>query len=123
MIDFIKALLLAARYDIRHNGWTSAFKGGFGIVKAVAMWVWDQKRASESLYQERIDTCERCPIYCMASKTCGDARELKDENPLGCFCFMPVKAAIPDSICWLKEVEQKLALGAMSETYGWKDSN
>lgn len=48
--------------------------------------------------------CKRCPIYDHTTNRCyNDARTvLIDgiERPLGCGCYMPVKAKLSDAECW-----------------------
>lgn len=101
---FRRALWLAA---IRHRTHpVHTLKVGWTVFKTIVLTLLDdEKRASEELVKERLSTCHECPIYCHALDTCGDARTIDDE-PLGCHCYMPVKARIASSVCWLKAPEQ-----------------
>ena len=51
--------------------------------------------------------CAQCSIFNHQIKTCGTAGEMtqiEDEVVTsGCYCFMPVKAADPESKCWKDE--------------------
>jgi hypothetical protein len=105
LFGFLRALFFAARYDLTHKGWRTIWKSGWGL--AVALWslLW-MERARKQVVYDRIEACKRCPVYCRELQTCGDARDLKDTDPLGCFCFMPVKTKVKGSVCWLHEPEQ-----------------
>lgn len=97
--------MLAARYSIRHEGLLAALGHGRGIVVAVfeLIFLGKSRRSSIELVQSRLNACESCPIYVPDLQTCGDARVLDDKDPLGCFCYMPVKTKFKNSRCWLNE--------------------
>lgn len=55
-------------------------------------------------YQSRISKCENCRIFFKPLKTCGTPfRFTKNTSTSGCWCFIPFKAAIKESTCWLDE--------------------
>jgi hypothetical protein len=113
---FARALWLAARYDVRRSGWRVAGFHAWGFLKAIWGWI-RAKKPSKEMVQRRLNACESCEIYCPELRTCGDVR-LDDDKPLGCFCYMPVKARIKDSECWLKgEGIEPGAMGWPKEAY------
>lgn len=111
--EFITALWLAARrgssspMDTLKDG----LHVGFTVLKTLLNY---DRQASREKVEHRLKACLDCPIYCHELKTCGDARTI-DDKPLGCFCYIPVKARIESSVCWLREPEQ---LGPEAEQ-GW----
>jgi hypothetical protein len=62
--------------------------------------------------------CENCPIYDRRLKTCGNAirpeRGIYDE-PLGCFCYMPLKVTLEGASCWVNDHTGK--------DLGWRREN
>lgn len=64
-----------------------------------------QRSVSDSQYNARLLACRACELFNPTTETCGTAGEtyhnpltLKPE-PLGCWCYMPVKAAFLSN-CW-----------------------
>lgn len=47
--------------------------------------------------------CKNCPIYDPIRKTCGNEYMEVNGEILGCLCYMPLKAKIPQSGCWARE--------------------
>ncbi len=110
--SFARAIWLAARHDIQRSGPRVILFHAWGFLTSLFAWVFHEE-ASAKAVQLRLNACEQCEIYCPELQTCGDAR-VDDDKPLGCFCFMPVKARIPASRCWLNESE-----GLEPGTMGW----
>jgi len=111
LLGFLRALWLAARRDAVQNGWRVLFWHGWNMLRASARWLLKaDARADADLVKSRLKHgCEGCPVFCHELNTCGDARIEADDEALGCFCYMPVKARIKDSVCWLHEPEQEEA--------------
>lgn len=67
----------------------------------------------------RMHKCLRCPVFDRKRFTCGTPG---DENkcfldqdgqlqPMGCYCFMPVKAKLAGATCWLADFQQREGWG------------
>lgn len=101
---FVTALWLAARRG--SSSPLDTLKAGFSVGLTVLKTLLNcDKQASSEVVERRLKACHDCPIYCPELQTCGDARTI-DDKPLGCFCYLPVKARIKSSVCWLREPEQ-----------------
>lgn len=61
----------------------------------------------------RLRICERCPIYFRPMGTCGSPLSWSRRGT-GCWCYMPIKAKLPDAECWLDAEDVK------GFDYGWK---
>lgn len=111
LVEFLRALWLAGRRDAALNGWRVLFWHGWNMFRASARWLLKaDARADSDLVKSRLKHgCAGCPVYCHELATCGDARLKDDAEAMGCFCYMPVKARIKDSVCWLHEPEQEEA--------------
>ena len=89
-----------------------------GLIKALARGAWhavikpnltsllpvwkilirSQRPAPDNLVKARLRYCAQCPFFNKTHQTCGTAGE--DD---GCWCFMPVKAMIPEATCWARD--------------------
>ena len=64
-------------------------------------------RRPGSMWWQRVRGCQRCPIYDSRRKACGHLGQTYqrggDRLPLGCGCWIPGKAGLPDDDvgCWL----------------------
>ena len=96
---FIRALWLCGR-----SGRSGVLKRGFQVVWTLARTLLhSEEQTIPTVVEDRLNICRGCPIFCAQLQTCGDAREVES---LWCLCYMPVKARIASSVCWLKEPEQ-----------------
>ncbi|MHC1766186.1 MAG: hypothetical protein AB9869_18110 [Verrucomicrobiia bacterium] len=79
-----------------------------GVIKALFCRVPVDTRPGR-FWWRRMRACQRCPIYDRERRTCGRLGQgivsyHGDPIPLGCGCFMPLKAALPNAKCWLHEM-------------------
>lgn len=102
---FIMALWLAARRGASDHPLSTIADGWHVLLTLLKTLLNIDRQAPRWKVEQRLQACRDCPIYCPDLETCGDARTL-DDKPLGCFCYLPVKARISSSVCWLHEPEQ-----------------
>jgi hypothetical protein len=69
------------------------------IVKAIGVVFWIGRTVNPAVEQARMDCCRRCPNFSHYSETCG-----VPPSDYGCWCYMPLKAKLPEARCWLSEV-------------------
>jgi len=93
IILFLIAAILAAIGEVKHF-----IRNILTALKNI------RKKKYPYNYEERLKACQNCKIYFKPLKTCGTPfRFTKTTSTSGCWCFMPYKAAIPESTCWLDE--------------------
>lgn len=88
------------------------------MVKAI--WPWPRVKFDPSMAEKRLKICRQCDFYVPEYKTCGSPDSEADwfnpvtqqNEPVGCFCFMPYKARIPGATCWASDVS--------AGTMGWE---
>ncbi|NDJ15602.1 MAG: hypothetical protein EBY17_31270 [Acidobacteriia bacterium] len=103
---FVRALWLGAIRGARVSPAKLA-QAGWSVAKTVFLTLISRdKQADQQTVSRRINRCLICPVFCRELNTCGDARLPEAEDPMGCFCYIPVKARIRDAVCWLQEPEQ-----------------
>ena len=77
-----------------------------------------RKRRPGSFWWQRMKCCRRCPLYDRQRQACGMVGSTWNnqgkEEPLGCGCFMPLKAGLPEAECWLWQ--------RTNGKQGWADS-
>jgi len=60
-----------------------------------------------AVWRARMRACMRCPVYDSRLKRCLNTSQTYTldgvERPLGCGCWMPVKAKLSDAECWMTE--------------------
>jgi hypothetical protein len=65
------------------------------------------ERGPGSTWWKRMRGCQRCELYDRRRRACGKLGETYErgnvEEPLGCGCFLPLKASSPSAECWLWE--------------------
>lgn len=103
---FVRALWLGVLRGARVNP-IQLVVAGWKVASTLFLTLISRERlASEQTVTRRLNRCLICPVFCRELQTCGDARLPDSAEPMGCFCYMPVKARIQASICWLQEPEQ-----------------
>jgi len=73
-----------------------------------------------ALYLHRLRACHACPIYDRQRRTCGTpgdgektyANDAGRIRPMGCWCWMPLKARLTDATCWMSDMTGR-------PTWGW----
>lgn len=70
-------------------------------------WDFQRPKVSIDLFDRRLETCRRCPIYYAPLQTCGSplkryAGVPKEVSLIGCWCHMPTKAR-REANCWRYE--------------------
>lgn len=59
------------------------------------------------VWRSRMRSCMRCPVYDSRLKRCHNPAQTYllngVERPLGCGCWIPVKAKLSDAECWMAE--------------------
>jgi hypothetical protein len=87
------------------------------LVKASSFWVQVQDYGKSShLAGARLGTCRACPMFDERRQTCGTVGEWYDDpdtgrkEPLGCWCFLPIKVHTPCN-CWL--------IGRIQSAFAW----
>lgn len=113
VFGLFRALFFGARYDFFRRDFSFIWRAALSLPKALFMLAFRIDRAEPALIEQRLDTCAICPIFCKELQTCGDARDLNEPDPLGCFCHLPSKARLKKSRCWVREQ------GVM--TGGWQE--
>jgi len=103
---FVRALWLGAARGIRRNPKALAAAAWTVISTLFLTLISKDRRADNRTVARRLNRCLICPVFCHELKTCGDARISDREDPMGCFCYMPVKARIRDAVCWMQEPAQ-----------------
>lgn len=102
---FLRALFWGAIHEVRRHGWREVLptvgRGVTALWAAVRVCV--GKRATAAVVEKRLKACSECPVFCRELQTCGDARDTATEEPMGCYCFMPVKSRVPEAQCWLHD--------------------
>lgn len=104
--SFVRALWLGAVRGVRRNPVSLATAGWLTFKTIFLTLISRDRRADPSTVARRLNRCLICPVFCRELKTCGDARIPDRDDPMGCFCYMPVKARIRDAVCWLQEPAQ-----------------
>lgn len=104
LLRFIKALVLAARHTEKAPPITALVSGVLVMCRL-------RKRVEPKILNKRLDTCRQCPVYVPDTETCGKAGQ-----PTGCWCFMPVKAMMPEATCWLRDQNPN----EKDDGYGWR---
>lgn len=97
---FITALIIGIRTQARVNGTSAVWpmlRLAWKIPAAFLPW----GRVELSMWNKRMDSCERCFIYNHTRKTCGYVET--QSALLGCGCFMPLKARAKAARCWFWE--------------------
>lgn len=89
------AILLAALFGGRARI-RNALKVLLGILKDPSA------KVSPDIYQRRLRTCQKCPIFYKPLQTCGSPikRELRG---VGCYCYQPESARYAAKCCWLDD--------------------
>lgn len=108
-ILFVRALRRATWWACVESGIGVCFSRGWGMVKA--LWPWPRSKYDPDMARRRMEVCENCDFYVARYKTCGSPNSgqtwhnpMSGKNELvGCFCFMPYKAKIPNAKCWASE--------------------
>lgn len=106
-IKWAAAILLAALFGGRARI-RNALKVLLGILKDPSA------KVSPEIYQRRLRTCQKCPVFYKPLQTCGSPikRELRG---VGCYCYQPESARYTAKCCWLDE-----ELGtAVPSPFGW----
>jgi hypothetical protein len=69
-------------------------------------------RVPKQIWNKRIRTCSKCPIYHPHKKTCGHDLEI---SGVGCGCYMPFKSASMAATCWARDNDLTL----QGKVVGW----
>jgi hypothetical protein len=76
--------------------------------------VWSARNSPGESFHGRVSRlrkCFRCPIFDRKRLTCGTPGDVEktytgedgSQRPMGCFCYMPVKVALADAVCWFDQ--------------------
>lgn len=104
---FVRALWLGAIRGVHSRSFKAVAQAGWKVLRTVVLTIVSKDSGADArLVARRLNRCLVCPVYCHELRTCGDARLNDREDPMGCFCYMPVKARIRDAVCWLQEPGQ-----------------
>jgi len=96
---FARALVIAALY---YCGQRQCLRRAWGFIPALLSLL--RRPAPEPVIRDRLTRCRKCSIYNSRLETCGTPFvESVDDEPMGCFCYMPVKARLPEATCWLAD--------------------
>lgn len=71
-------------------------RGNYGVFQLLMLGF--KLRRNKKLWRNRLRECVRCPLYDRRYKTCGSPG-----TDVGCHCFLPMKAALPEARCWVEE--------------------
>lgn len=93
--QFAAAIILAVLYSTERFGITDLLKIGWRLLTG------GSAPRGTSSYFRRLRCCYRCPVFHVEMRTCGSPISKTPE--LGCWCFMPKKAALPNAECWIDE--------------------
>src|SRR5690348_6880498 len=116
-LQFTKSALMAiwhyARILPSGESIPTLFHAGLALIRlSLPM----RKKAAPSLSFRRLRQCYRCPMFNRPLRTCGSPGDVEKMEgrieTIGCWCYMPVKATIPEVNCWA--YEQQI------ETIGWR---
>lgn len=106
-----RALLVAAWFSVKTP------RAAAGRVRsALATWfrfARDPEGTEFWSYFRHLRTCYKCPLFYKPLRTCGSPLDKKLDG-LGCWCYMPEKAAMAQASCWLD-------IHAPGNTTGWID--
>ena len=105
----LRALYHAVIYTACHSGFQEVWHRFWGMCST--WWASRNSKLSQGVVAARLDACRQCPLYCEDLSTCGDARNPQlwhdqttgSTRPMGCFCFLPVKAKLSEATCWLDD--------------------
>ena len=92
--QFATALILAALYSTERFGITDVLRIIWKLISSKSV-------PRGIMYFRRLRCCYRCPVFYLPTRTCGSPISKTPE--LGCWCFMPKKAAQPGAECWIDE--------------------
>lgn len=95
---FFVAIFLAAVYGMERFTWREIWEALRMMFTALTS---KKGKASDELFNERMETCRNCPVHFPALGTCGSP--LSDNPELGCWCFNEYKAREVSAKCWLRE--------------------
>jgi hypothetical protein len=91
LTGFVKALLRAAPH-------MKEFPSISGLAKAAWIALGFGRQVQATLEQRRLSACKSCTNFNRKTATCGTP-----PSAYGCWCYMPVKAMLPEANCWLYE--------------------
>lgn len=95
---FFVAVFLAAMFGMKRFTWREIFAS----LKMLFVALTSKKgKASDELFNERMETCRNCALHFAPLDTCGSP--LSDHPELGCFCYLPAKARQAGAKCWIRE--------------------
>lgn len=100
-----RSILLALRAKCRFNPATctaEARKTVWFVLASFTVYRFQRDLPRPQIVLERRQACANCSIYDRRLKTCGTPGELRDKQPLGCWCWMPAKEKLNVN-CWLWE--------------------
>src|SRR5678815_116182 len=126
-LGFLHAARMAAyRFCLLAGGKTKCAASAFRIyppilyrLLTISLSMLRRKRmVTTTLYKRRLMKCRRCPLFYRPLMTCGNAASTETwinhdrMEPMGCLCYLPIKAMDPTANCWMYE--------RLGETeYGW----
>ena len=104
---WIKAVVVAETWGIKRFTLAEIWIA----VKSIWSAVWADKSgdASRLLYQRRMRTCFKCPVFDRDRLTCGSPFSTSPE--LGCWCFAPIKNKMKSARCWARDRTNMKGLG------------
>lgn len=107
----ITALLLAAAFSpiSSSDGWLRIWRA----VKLMVCGLYDGKSVDERIYRRRMECCRACPLFYHKLETCSSP--ISTHGDLGCWCYMPAKAMLPEAKCWIDESCEGL------KSFGWSN--
>jgi len=113
--QFILALLVAALFSelTRKSTWTRFYRA-FQVL--LGIWKSSGKQAPVEVYEKRLATCSKCPLFYKPLATCSSPLK-QDSKDLGCHCHLPTKARLAEARCWGDE------FAGPDFAYGWEQAN
>lgn len=105
-MKFLKTLVTSAlwRCEVRGSGciWDM-----LKLFPALLSGLLGKRNAPPIASMERASICDKCPIFDKPRLACGkigDSMEIGGrKEPVGCGCYMPIKVAIPEATCWIRD--------------------